>query len=76
MKGFDYDLIKTVSENVSIPVIASGGMGNIDHAVSVIKDSKADAIAIANVLHYGKISTRTLRNKLIDKNINVRRLYQ
>ena len=65
-----------VSENVSIPVIASGGMGNIDHATSVIKDSKADAIAIANVLHYGKISTRTLRNKLIDKNINVRRLYQ
>ena len=75
LKGFDYDLIKTVSENVSIPVIASGGMGNIEHATSVIKDSKADAIAIANVLHYGKISISMLRNKLIDENINVRRLY-
>ena len=73
LKGFDYNLIKIVSNNVSIPVIASGGMGNIDHAINVIEDSNADAIAIANVLHYGKISTSAIRHKLIEKNINVRK---
>jgi len=73
LKGFDNNLIDVISKNVSIPVIASGGMGNIDHAVSVIKDANADAIAIANVLHYGELSVTEIRDKLIEKDINVRK---
>jgi cyclase len=73
LKGFDNNLIDVISKNVSIPVIASGGMGNIDHAVSVIKDANADAIAIANVLHYGELSVPEIRDKLIEKDINVRK---
>ena len=73
LKGFDNKLINIVSENVSIPVIASGGMGNADHAISVIKDAKADAIAIANVLHYEKLSVQDIRSSLIEKDINVRK---
>lgn len=73
LKGFDNNLIDVISKNVSIPVIASGGMGNIDHAVSVIKDANADAIAIANVLHYGELSVSEIRDKLIEKDINVRK---
>tara|TARA_B100001769_G_scaffold264423_1_gene248626 strand:- start:69 stop:836 length:768 start_codon:yes stop_codon:yes gene_type:complete len=75
LKGFDYNLIKTVSDNVSIPVIASGGMGNIDHAINVVKDAHADAIAIANVLHYEKMSANMIRHELINNNINVRKSY-
>jgi len=75
LKGFDYNLIKTVSDNVSIPVIASGGMGNIDHAINVVKDAHADAIAIANVLHYEKMSANMIRDELINNSINVRKSY-
>jgi|TARA_Y100000992_G_C21243883_1_gene482194 cyclase len=73
-KGFDNTLIKTVSNNVSIPVIASGGMGSIDHAKSVIEDAKADAIAMAHVLHYSKYSIRKIRSSLIADDVNVRKL--
>ena len=73
-KGFDNTLIKTVSNNVSIPVIASGGMGSIEHAKSVIEDAKADAIAMALVLHYSKYSIRKIRSSLIADDVNVRKL--
>ncbi len=72
-KGFDNMLIKTVSNNVSIPVIASGGMGNIDHAKSVIHDGNADAIAIAHVLHYSKYTIKKIRTSLAAQKINVRK---
>jgi len=54
--GYDIDLTREVSELVSIPVIASGGCGKITHIRDVIVDGKADAIAIASVLHYEKLS--------------------
>lgn len=73
-KGFDNKLIKTISDSVSIPVIASGGMGNIDHAKSVIDNANADAIAIAHVLHYGKYSVGEIRSSLMEQHINVRKL--
>ncbi len=71
-KGFDFDLIENVSQNVSIPVIASGGMGKVDDLINVIDKSKADAVAIAHMLHYKKCSIEQIRKKLIKKNIQVR----
>lgn len=58
--GFDLDLIGTVSRAVKIPVIASGGMGSTDHLCAAI-DMGADAVAVANVLHYRKLSVDDMR---------------
>ena len=49
------ELTKNVSETVSIPVIASGGCGNKDHALKVLNEGKADAIAVASIFHYEKL---------------------
>lgn len=72
-KGFDYELIKEVSTSVPIPVIASGGMGQYEHLERAVNYGQADAIAMANVLHYGKLSLSDIRKKALDSNINVRR---
>ncbi len=53
--GFDLQLTKQVAESVSIPVIANGGCGNVNHIGEVILNGKADAVAIASVLHYEKL---------------------
>ena len=71
-KGFDYELIKKVSESVSIPVIASGGMGEYDHLNEVVKESSADAVAMADILHYERSTIQDIRKYCIKNNINVR----
>ena len=71
-KGFDIELTKQVSKNTNIPVIASGGMGTIDHLYEVVINADADAVAIAHLLHYNKINLIDLRKKIIDNKIKVR----
>ena len=71
-KGFDMDLVQMVSDSVQVPVIASGGLGSADHAVSVVKDAKADAVAVADAFHYGRLSIPTLRAYLSEQDLNVR----
>ena len=71
-KGFDTELTKQVSKNTNIPVIASGGMGTIDHLYEVVINADADAVAIAHLLHYNKINLIDLRKKIIDNKIKVR----
>lgn len=60
-KGFDIELVKQVTEAVSIPVIASGGMGSMEDLINVVKIGKADAIAMADVLHYNRLSLNKVR---------------
>jgi imidazole glycerol-phosphate synthase subunit HisF len=72
-KGFDCELVKAVSSAVPIPVIASGGMGNIGHLKTVITEGMADAVAVADVLHYGKMSVGEIRQGAAEREINVRR---
>lgn len=60
-KGFDVELTKAVSSAVPIPVIASGGMGRPEHLTEVISDGLADAVAIADVLHYNRCSIFEIR---------------
>lgn len=72
-KGFDVELIRTVSSSVPIPVIAGGGMGNTDHFIDVVRDGRADAVAMAHVLHYGKLSVDDIRAGATSGNIDVRR---
>lgn len=50
--GYDIDLLKMITSSASIPIVACGGAGNLDHILQVIKDGKADAVCIASVLHY------------------------
>jgi imidazole glycerol-phosphate synthase subunit HisF len=72
-KGFDCELVKAVSSAGPIPVIASGGMGNIGHLKTVITEGMADAVAVADVLHYGKMSVGEIRQGAAEREINVRR---
>lgn len=72
-KGFDINLYHSVVRSVSIPVIASGGMGKSDDAVELAKCVNIDAIATASVLHYKIESIQEIKNKLLKNHIKVRR---
>ena len=74
-KGFDVDLVAAVTDTVSIPVIASGGMGTLDDAVEVVNTGHADAIAMAHVLHYGHFAVEDVRKHCLDNQIAVRTQY-
>jgi len=72
-KGFDYDLIKMVSEIVQIPVIASGGFGKPADMIKAVKYGGADAIAIADGLHYNRFNLRDIRQEAINTELKVRK---
>lgn len=62
--GYDVELIQQVSKAVSVPVIASGGCGNAQHAINCLKDAKPDALCLASLLHYNKLSLSDLKKEL------------
>ena len=70
--GFDIDLTSKISSKVNIPVIASGGVGNLDHLVDGIKLGKASAVLAASIFHYGKYSVKEAKEYLNSKGIPVR----
>ena len=70
--GYDIDLISKISLKVNIPLIASGGVGNLDHLVDGIKLGKASAVLAASIFHYGKYSIKEAKEYLKSKNILVR----
>ena len=70
--GYDIDLMSKISSNVNIPVIASGGVGNLDHLVDGIKLGKASAVLAASIFHYGKHSIKEAKEYLDLKGIPVR----
>ena len=71
-KGYDIDLMKKISETVNIPVIASGGVGNLDHLAEGITKGKANAVLAASIFHYGKYSIKQAKEYLDSKGIPVR----
>jgi cyclase len=71
-KGYDIDLMSSISSSVNIPVIASGGVGNLDHLVEGIKTGKASAVLAASIFHYGKYSIKEAKEYLDSKGIPVR----
>lgn len=70
--GYDIELTRTVSENVSIPVIASGGAGTKEHFYDALTDGKADAVLAASLFHYKELEIMELKRYLSDKGISVR----
>ena len=70
--GYDIDLMSKISSAVNIPVIASGGVGNLDHLVEGIKLGNASAVLAASIFHYGKYSVKEAKEYLDSKGIPVR----
>jgi len=70
--GYDIDLMSKISSKVNIPVIASGGVGNLDHLVEGIKLGNASAVLAATIFHYGKFSIKEAKKYLSSKNIPIR----
>lgn len=73
-RGFDVELTRAVSDAVRVPVIASGGMGTIAHFASVVHDGHADAVAMADALHYKRLSIAEIRKGAREAGIAVREI--
>jgi cyclase len=71
--GFDLELTRSISESLEIPVIASGGAGNLDHFFDVFTTGKADAALAASIFHFKEYEIATVKNFLADKGIVVRK---
>lgn len=70
--GFNLDLTRAVSDAVSVPVIASGGVGNLDHLVDGVKKGRADAVLAASIFHYGEFTVRQAKEHMARNQIEVR----
>jgi cyclase len=70
--GFDLDLTRAVAEAVDIPVIASGGVGNLQHLADGVKQGKADAVLAASIFHYGEYTVRQAKEFMREQGIEVR----
>ena len=70
--GYDIELMSEISSQVNIPVIASGGVGSLDHLVDGIKLGNASAVLAASIFHYGKYSVKQAKEYLDSKGIPVR----
>ena len=71
-EGYDLELTRIVTEAVNIPVIASGGAGNLEHLFQVLTETKSDAVLAASIFHYGEYSLKQAKQYLRDKGIPVR----
>ena len=70
--GYDIALTRAVSEAVSVPVIASGGAGELEHFYEVLTAGKADAVLAASVFHFGQFTVRQVKEYLRSRNVEVR----
>lgn len=70
--GYDLELTRTVSENVSIPVIASGGAGTLEHFYDAFTEGKADAALVASLFHFKELEIKEVKEYLKDKGVSVR----
>lgn len=70
--GYPIETFKKMSSMLTIPIIASGGAGGVDHIVDVLRDGVADAALAASIFHYGTITISELKRELREKGINVR----
>lgn len=70
--GYDIALTRTIAENVSIPVIASGGAGNLEHFYEALTEGKADAALAASLFHYKELEINEVKKYLADREVPVR----
>ena len=72
-KGYDTDLLNKITKTLEIPVIASGGVGNIDHLIDGIKKGGASAVLAASIFHFGEITIKEVKDKLSEEGLSVRK---
>ena len=70
--GFDLELMRTISEAVEVPVIASGGVGNLDHLNDGVLKGKADAVLAASIFHFGEFTVQQAKEHMAQAGIEVR----
>lgn len=70
--GYDLGVTRAISESVGIPVIASGGAGNLDHLVDGIREGKADAVLAASIFHFGQYSIPEAKQYMANQGIEMR----
>src|SRR6202020_519181 len=71
-QGFDIELTRAVADAVSVPVVASGGVGNLDHLVAGIRDGHASAVLAASIFHFGEYSVRQAKDFMAQAGLPVR----
>ncbi len=71
-KSFDVELVRAVTAEVSVPVIASGGMGSLEDCVKVVREGRADAVAMSDILHYQRAAIGEIRAHAKAAGLNVR----
>lgn len=71
-QGYDIELTRTIAENVSIPVIASGGAGKLEHFYDALTEGKADAALAASLFHYKELEIADLKKYLAQRGVSVR----
>ena len=70
--GFDLRLTRTISDNVTVPVIASGGVGNLEHLAEGVIEGRADAVLAASIFHFAEYSIGEAKRHMAEKGITVR----
>jgi|TARA_B100001245_G_scaffold236259_1_gene226486 cyclase len=70
--GYDIELLRAISTNVSIPIIASGGVGKVEHMIEGVLEGNANAVLAASIFHFGEISIEDAKIKMAKSGINVR----
>ncbi|MDG1308118.1 MAG: imidazole glycerol phosphate synthase subunit HisF [Porticoccaceae bacterium] len=70
--GFDLDLTSRISDAVTVPVIASGGVGNLQHLVDGIVEGRADAVLAASIFHFGEHTVPEAKQYMAERGVNVR----
>ena len=70
--GYDLVITKRISESISVPVVASGGAGNLEHMAQVLETGKADAVLAASIFHFGEYTVSDVKNYLSSKGIPIR----
>ncbi|MFY8044052.1 MAG: imidazole glycerol phosphate synthase subunit HisF, partial [Rhodoferax sp.] len=70
--GFDLALTRAVADAVSVPVIASGGVGNLDHLADGVQQGRADAVLAASIFHYGEFTVGQAKARMAERGIPVR----
>ena len=71
--GYDLELLRSISDGVSVPVVASGGAGTLDHLHQAVAEGHADAVLAASIFHFGEYSISQAKEYLAQHNVPVRR---
>jgi imidazole glycerol-phosphate synthase subunit HisF len=71
-QGFDLELTRAVADAVAIPVVASGGVGDLDHLVAGVREGRASAVLAASIFHFGEFTIRQAKARMAESGIPVR----